>query len=137
MNNLKLSWFSEQAKTSFVAIKQNKYIPYIALTSSVISVLLFYIKPTFTKVLLQSLKFSLILPIFAFLNGTKDAYYFLTRDLWFRLKRAWREIEVGEKIPEYITIVHLNQYTQALVNMLRDINKKKDKYTCLIFGSCT
>ena len=136
MNNLKLSWFSDQARSSFVAIKQNKYTPYIALTSSVV-IVLFYVKPTFSKVLIQYIGFLCISPIITLIYDLKSAYFALTQVLWFRVKRAWEELEVGEKIPDYITIVHLNQYTQALVNMLRDTNKKKDKYTCLIFGSCT
>ena len=136
MNNLKLSWFSDQVWSSFVAIKQNKYTPYIAFTSSVVTVS-FYVKPTFSKVLLQCFSFLCISPIMTLRFDLKFTYYLFTRDLWLRLKRAWRELEVGQKIPDYITIVHLNQYTQALVNMLRDTNKKKDKYTCLVFGSCT
>ena len=47
------------------------------------------------------------------------------------------EIETGENIPNWLKIVHLNQKTQSLINALSEFNPNNDKYTCLIFGSCS
>lgn len=140
MNNIKLSWFNDQARSSLTIIKQYKYTSYIALTSASIITVLLYTKPTFTKVLLKAIGFFALSPIVAVLHGSiSGTYYFLSRDIWMRLNRAWQELEVGNTIPDELQIVHLNQYTQSLTNLLRDCDfrKKDNKYAALIFGSCT
>ena len=101
MNNLKLSWFSNTVKSSLIAAKDYKYTPHIVTTSIIASVILYIKKPIFAKIFLNAIPMMIMSPIFGLMyGGFVGSYHYYTRDLWFRLQRAWTEIQIGAEIPD-------------------------------------
>ena len=134
MDYIKLTWFTVTDKAHSLFF--NKY----CLVSVTFLALLYTKKPTFTRQILKLPIYFILSPfiqIASIISGSPlSLYYLLTRNVWFRVKRAWMEIEVGQKIPTHLNIFSLDYKEKSLLEIVNK-STNNNKYVCLIFGSCT